>query len=60
MDEEDLEPRKKSAAPRDLALMAIAELEAYIAELEAEIVRAKSEIAQRQAQRKGAEALFKR
>jgi uncharacterized small protein (DUF1192 family) len=60
MDEEDFEPRRKPRAPKDLSLMGIAELEAYIAGLEAEIARAKSEIAQRTAQRKGAEALFKR
>jgi uncharacterized small protein (DUF1192 family) len=60
MDEEDFEPRRKPKAPRDLSLMAAAELEAYIAELEAEIVRARNEIAQRAAQREGAEALFRR
>ncbi len=60
MDEEDFEPRKKPAQPKDLGLMAVAELEAYIAALEAEIERAKNEIAQRTAQRRGAEGLFKR
>jgi uncharacterized small protein (DUF1192 family) len=60
MDEEDLAPRRNRAAPKDLGLMAIAELEAYIGELEAEIRRAQGEIVERQAQRRGAEALFKR
>ena len=36
MDESDLEPRRKPAQPKDLTLLGIAELEAYIAELEAE------------------------
>jgi uncharacterized small protein (DUF1192 family) len=46
--------------PKDLGVMGIAELEAYIAELEAEIVRARAEIAVKLGQRRGAEALFKR
>ena len=45
---------------RDLAPMAIAELEAYIAVLEGEIARARAEIAAKRKQRGGAEALFKR
>ena len=59
MDEEELEPRRK-AAPKDLSLMGIAELEAYIAELENEIARVRAEITARLGQRRGAEALFKR
>jgi uncharacterized small protein (DUF1192 family) len=42
MDESDLEPRRRPAQPKDLTLMGIAELEAYIAELEAEIARVRS------------------
>jgi uncharacterized small protein (DUF1192 family) len=60
MDEFELEPRRKPAAPNDLSLMGIAELEAYIAGLEAEIARTRTEIAEKRGQRRGAEALFKR
>jgi uncharacterized small protein (DUF1192 family) len=47
-------------APKDLSLMGIAELEAYIAELEAEIARTRSEIAAKHSHGRGAEALFRR
>ncbi|HEY1259392.1 MAG TPA: DUF1192 domain-containing protein [Stellaceae bacterium] len=60
MDEDDLEPRRRPAQPRDLAPMGVAELETYIAGLEAEIARARAEIAAKLGQRRGAEALFKR
>jgi uncharacterized small protein (DUF1192 family) len=60
MDESDLEPRRRPAQPKDLTLLGIAELEAYIAELEAEIARVRVEIAAKLGQRRGAEALFKR
>ena len=60
MDEEELELRRKRPQPKDLSLMGIAELEAYIAELEAEITRVQVEITAKRGQRRGAEALFKR
>jgi len=60
MDEEELEPRHKRPQPKDLTLMGIAELEAYIAELEAEITRVRAEVAAKLGQRRGAEELFKR
>jgi len=60
MDEAELEPRRKPAQPKDLSLMGVAELEAYIAELENEIARVRVEITAKLAQRRGAEALFKR
>ena len=60
MDESDLEPQRKPAQPKDLTLLGIAELEAYIAELQAEIERVRVEIAAKLGQRRGAEALFKR
>ena len=60
MDDEDLLPLRQPKPKRDLAPMAIAELEAYIAELEEEIGRARAEIAAKRKQRGGAEALFKR
>jgi len=60
MDEEDLVPLRKKPAPKDLAPMAVAELEIYIEGLETEIERARAEIARKRAQKTGAEALFKR
>ena len=60
MDESELEPRHKPAQPKDLSLLGIAELEAYIAELENEIARARADITAKLGQRRGAEALFKR
>ena len=60
MDEEDLEPRRKAPKLRDLAPLAVAELETYITELESEIVRVRNEIAAKREQRGGAESLFKR
>ena len=60
MDDEELLPRRKPAAPKDLTLLGIAELEEYIAGLEAEIARAQAEIAEKQKHRGGAEALFRR
>jgi uncharacterized small protein (DUF1192 family) len=60
MDEEELEPRRRPAKPKDLTLLGIEELEGYIAELEAEIARVRVEIAAKLGQRRGAEALFKR
>ena len=59
MDELDLEPRRRPTQAKDLTLMGIAELEAYIAELEAEIARVRVEITAKLGQRRGAEALFK-
>ena len=60
MDDLELEPRNKPAKPKDLTLMGIEELEAYIATLETEAARARAEIAAKLGQRAGAEALFKR
>jgi len=60
VDEEDLEPRRKTPKLRDLAPLAVAELETYITELESEIVRVRNEIAAKRKQRGGAESLFKR
>jgi uncharacterized small protein (DUF1192 family) len=60
MDEEELEPRRRPAKPKDLTLLGIEELEGYIAELEAEIARVRVEITAKLGQRSGAEALFKR
>ena len=60
MDEEELEPRRRAAQPKDLTLMGIEELETYTAELEAEIARVRLDITAKLGQRRGAEALFKR
>ena len=60
MDESELEPRHKPAQPKDLSLLGIAELEAYIVELENEIARVRADITAKLGQRRGAEALFKR
>ncbi len=60
MDDEELEPRNKPAKKRDLSVMAIAELEAYIVSLEEEIGRARNEIVAKRRQRGGADSLFKR
>ena len=60
IDPEELEPRKPATAKRNLDVMGIAELQAYIGELEAEVARARSAIAAKQSVRAGAEALFKR
>jgi uncharacterized small protein (DUF1192 family) len=60
IDDTELEPRRRPPTPKDLSLLGVAELEAYIAELEAEIARTRAEIATKLGQRRGAEALFKR
>ena len=60
MDEEELEPRRKAPKLRDLAPLAIAELENYITELESENARVRNEIAAKRTQRGGADTLFKR
>jgi uncharacterized small protein (DUF1192 family) len=60
MDEEELLPARKPAPLKDLTLLGIVELEAYIAGLESEIARAQAEIAEKRKHRGGAEALFKR
>jgi uncharacterized small protein (DUF1192 family) len=60
MDEAELEPRRQPAKPKDLSLMGVVELEAYIAELKTEIARVRGEITAKLGQRRGAEALFKR
>jgi uncharacterized small protein (DUF1192 family) len=60
IDDSELEPRRRPRQPKDLSLMGVAELDAYIAELEAEIARVRVEITEKLGQRRGAEALFKR
>ncbi len=55
----DLEPRTTKPTPKDLMVLGVAEIEAYIAGLEAEITRARAAIAAKQAQKSAAEAFFK-
>jgi uncharacterized small protein (DUF1192 family) len=59
MELEDLEPRKKAPAPRELDSLSIEELKEYIAQLEAEIERVKLKIAGKEAHLAGAAGLFK-
>jgi uncharacterized small protein (DUF1192 family) len=59
MEPEDLEPRKKAPAPRELDSLSIEELQDYIAQLAAEIERVKAKIAAKRAHRDGAAGLFK-
>jgi uncharacterized small protein (DUF1192 family) len=60
VDIDDLEPRKKPQALKNLDEMSIAALEDYIAGLEAEIDRVRAAIAAKQASRQGAEGFFKK
>jgi uncharacterized small protein (DUF1192 family) len=54
------EPLTPKPAPKNLEVMAIAELEAYIGELETEIGRVRKMIEVKRSIRGGADALFKR
>ena len=60
MDLDDLEPRKQKPKPKDLEVMGVEELEAYLAELEAEAARVREKIAAKKSYLSGADALFKR
>lgn len=59
MDPEDLEPRTKKPAPKNLEVMSIEALHDYAAELEAEIARVREMIATKEKARAGAETLFR-
>jgi uncharacterized small protein (DUF1192 family) len=59
MELEDLEPRKKAPAPRELDSLSIEELRDYIVQLEGEIDRVKAKIAAKQAHLTGAAGLFR-
>lgn len=59
MEPEDLEPRKKVVAPRELDTLSVQELKDYIADLEGEIDRVKAKISLKQAHLAGAASLFK-
>ena len=60
MDLDDLEPRKQKPKPKDLEIMGVDELEAYLAELEAEAARVRDKIEAKKSYLSGADALFKR
>jgi uncharacterized small protein (DUF1192 family) len=59
MEPDDLLPRTKKPAPRDLSSMSIDELDAYIGEMEAEINRVRAEIVRKTAHRASLDGLFK-
>ncbi|MSP67718.1 MAG: DUF1192 domain-containing protein [Alphaproteobacteria bacterium] len=59
MDEEDLVPKTRKPAPRNLDPMSIDALEAYIAELETEIARARATIATKSVARRSADSFFR-
>ncbi len=58
-DFDELEPRHKKVALRDLSRLSISDLADYITALEAEIIRTREEIARKEAQTKAAAAFFK-
>lgn len=60
MDIDDLEPQKQAKPKKDLEVVSIEALHAYIEELQVEIERAQGAITQKQAARQGAEAFFKK
>lgn len=60
MDWDELDPKKKGPDKKNLDVMGIVELNAYIAELEAEIARARAMIEKKQGARAGAESFFKK
>jgi uncharacterized small protein (DUF1192 family) len=59
MDLDELEPRKKKAAPKDLDAMGVEQLEEYLAEVEAEGARVRAKIAEKKDYLAGAQAFFK-
>ncbi len=59
MDLEELEPRKQKPQPRNLDIMSIEELSAYIEEMQTEIRRVEEKIAAKKAHINAAAGLFK-
>lgn len=59
MDLEELEPRKQKPQPRNLDVLSIEELNAYIEEMQAEIRRVEEKIAAKKAHMSTAAGLFK-
>lgn len=60
MDFDDLEPRAKPKAVKDLSTWSVADLEAYIESLQAEADRARQAIQGKQAQKAAADLFFKK
>lgn len=59
MFDDDLDPKKKAAKPRNLEPMSVDELAAYVETLKAEIERAEAEIARKKAYAQAASSFFK-
>ena len=59
MDLDELEPRKKKAAPKDLDAMGVEQLEKYLAVIETEAARVRAKIAEKKDYLAGAQAFFK-
>ncbi len=59
MFDEDLEPKNKKPAVKNLEPMSIEELEGYISDMEMEIERVRGEITRKKAHRDAASAVFK-
>ena len=59
MDFDELEPRKKKSAPKDLDALGVEQLEEYLAELDAETARVRAKIAEKKDYLAGAQAFFK-
>ena len=59
MDIEELEPRKQKPQPRNLDVLSIEELNAYIEEMRAEITRVEEKIAAKKAHINAAAGIFK-
>ncbi|HEX6121478.1 MAG TPA: DUF1192 domain-containing protein [Dongiaceae bacterium] len=59
MDPEELEPRKQKPQPRNLDVLSIEELNAYIEEMRAEIRRVEEKIAAKKAHINAAAGIFK-
>lgn len=60
MDWDELDPKKKVPEKKNLEIMGVAELNAYILELEAEIERTRAAILRKQAAKQVAESFFKK
>jgi uncharacterized small protein (DUF1192 family) len=59
VDIEELEPRKQKPQPRNLDVLSIEELDAYIEEMRAEIRRVEEKIAAKKAHISAAAGIFK-
>lgn len=60
MFDDELEPRKKAAALRNLEPMSVDELAAYVADMKAEITRVEAEISKKKSYAEAASSFFKK